>query len=278
MLRETFRTAEELNRTMTSHASKHPHDDAPDTEADFARLARLPDGAEKDQLRQSLVCAWLPMAHRLAVRFRDRGESLDDLQQVAALGLVKAVDRYEPERGFAFASFAVPTITGEIKRHFRDRLWSVHVPRRIQDIRQRIRTAHVELAEATNGGDTPTDEQVAEHTGMSEEEVREGNQALGSFRSLSLDAEMAGAGEGLSLADSLGESDGNFDVVVDREAVKPKLVELPERERNILYLRFFRGLSQRSIAEEMGMSQMHVSRLLRRSCNRVREKVLGDAA
>ena len=121
-------------------AKHHPHDDAPDTAEDFRKLATLPEGRQRDALRERIVEAWLPMADRLAGRFRSRGESFDDLRQVAALGLVKAVDRYDPERGNAFESYAVPTITGEIKRHFRDHMWTLHVPRRVQDLRNRFIT------------------------------------------------------------------------------------------------------------------------------------------
>jgi RNA polymerase sigma-B factor len=270
----------ELKAIMrTGVHTKHPHDDAPDTDAAFLRLAALPDGPERDTLRQELVEAWLPMADRLAGRFRNRGESLDDLRQVAALGLVKAVDRYDPGRGSAFVSFAVPTITGEIKRHFRDHMWTLHVPRRVQDLRGRVRTAHQELTQ-TVGGRAPTVSEVAKKAGMTEEEAIAGLEALDSYTALSLDAELPGAddGDGYSLSDSLGSPDPALDVVVDREAVKPRLRQLPERERKILYMRFFRDMTQSSIADDLGISQMHVSRLISRCCTRLREDILREAA
>ena len=258
----------------TVKARKHPHDDAPDTAADFRALAALPEGAERDALRGRIVEAWLPMADRLAGRFRSRGESLDDLRQVAALGLVKAVDRYDPELGNAFESYAVPTITGEIKRHFRDHMWTLHVPRRVQDLRNRVRFAVQDLQ--TVSGNRPTVAQIAAHAGLSEADVRAGQEALESFTALSLDAELPGSDDGYSLSDALGSVDPALDTVVDREAVAPRLAALPERERAILYMRFFGDMTQSRIAEQLGISQMHVSRLINRCCSRVRDQVLND--
>ncbi|MCT7353653.1 RNA polymerase sigma factor SigF [Streptomyces sp. 15-116A] len=254
----------------------HPHDDAPDTAEAFRRLAALPPGPERDALREEIVEAWLPMADRLAGRFRSRGESFEDLRQVAALGLVKAVDRYDPALGNAFESYAVPTITGEIKRHFRDHMWTLHVPRRVQDLRNKVRFASQDLSQ-TISGRRPTVAEIAERADLSEEEVRTGQEALESFTALSLDAELPGSDDGYSLSDALGAPDPALDTVVDREAVKERIAALPERERAILYMRFFGDMTQSSIAEELGISQMHVSRLISRCCGRVREEVLGDA-
>ncbi|SDJ53493.1 RNA polymerase sigma factor SigF [Streptomyces indicus] len=263
-------------RTSTG-STRHPHDDAPDTAADFRRLAALPVGPQKDALRQQLVCAWLPMADRLAGRFRGRGESYEDLRQVAALGLVKAVDRYDPERSHAFESYAVPTVTGEIKRHFRDHMWTLHVPRRVQDLRNRVRFASQDLAQ-TISGRSPTIEEIAERAGMTVDEARTGLEALDSFTALSLDAELPGSDDGYALRDALGSPDPALDVVVDREAVKPRLRALPERERAILYMRFFGDMTQSKIAEQLGISQMHVSRLISRCCASMREEVMQDQA
>ncbi|WP_128378899.1 RNA polymerase sigma factor SigF [Streptomyces cavernae] len=256
---------------------QHPHDDAPDTAEDFRRLATLPPGPQRDTLRDQIVEAWLPMAERLAGRFRSRGESFEDLRQVAALGLVKAVDRYDPDRGNAFESYAVPTVTGEIKRHFRDHMWTLHVPRRVQDLRNRVRFACQDLSQ-TISGRRPTVAEIAQHAHMSEDDVRIGLEALESFTALSLDAELPGSEDGYSLSDALGTTDPALDVVVDREAVKPRLAALPERERAILYMRFFGDMTQSRIAEQLGISQMHVSRLITRCCDRLREQVLSDAA
>ncbi|MFG3019631.1 SigB/SigF/SigG family RNA polymerase sigma factor [Streptomyces sp. NPDC048254] len=260
---------------QTTHAPpRRSHDDAPDTASLFARLAALgDDGPERDALRDELVAAWLPMAHRIAGRFRDRGESVEDLRQVAALGLVKAVDRYDPSRG-AFESYAVPTITGEVKRHFRDRMWALRVPRRVQELRNRVRVARRELTE-NPGSAEPSIADLAAHTGLTEDEVNAGMEALESFSTLSLDAELAAGEDGYSLADTLGDTDGSYDTVVDREAAKEGLRRLPERERAILYMRFFEDMTQSRIAESLGISQMHVSRLISRSCARVRAEALG---
>ncbi|AZS83997.1 RNA polymerase sigma factor SigF [Streptomyces griseoviridis] len=256
---------------------RHSHHDAPDTADAFLKLAGLPAGHERDTLRAEIVEAWLPMADRLAGRFRSRGESFDDLRQVAALGLVKAVDRYDPALGNAFESYAVPTVTGEIKRHFRDHMWTLHVPRRVQDLRNRVRIAHQDLSQ-TIAGRRPTVAEIAERAGMSEEDAKAGLEALESFSALSLDAEMPGSDDGYSLSDALGFADPALDTVVDRESVAPRLAALPERERTILYMRFFADMTQSRIAEQLGISQMHVSRLINRSCTRVRNQVLREAA
>ncbi|MDN3024376.1 SigB/SigF/SigG family RNA polymerase sigma factor [Streptomyces sp. S.PB5] len=260
----------------TNSAGRRRHDDAPETAALFARLAVLEDGPEREAIRDELVTAWLPMAHRIAGRFRERGESLEDLRQVAALGLVKAVDRFDPERG-AFESYAVPTITGEVKRHFRDRMWALRVPRRVQELRNKVRVARRELTQ-TPGSAEPTLTELAAHTGLTEDEVATGLEALESFSALSLDAELSAGEDGYSLADTLGSSDSSYDVVVDRESAKAGLRRLPERERAILYMRFFEDMTQSRIADRLGISQMHVSRLISRSCARVRAEVLGERA
>jgi RNA polymerase sigma-B factor len=263
--------------TPRHRPSRHPHDDAPDTAEAFRRLARLPDGPEKEKLRQEVVIAWIPMAERLAGRFRNRGESAEDLRQVAALGLVKAVGRYDPSRGTAFESFAVPTVVGEVKRHFRDHLWGLHVPRRVQELRNRVRTARQELGGGAEGtrGHGPTVAEIAERAGLTEEEVVLGMAALECFSAMSLDADLPGA-EGHTLADSLGHPDARLDRVVDRVALAPRLRELPERERHILYLRFFAEMTQSQIAELLGISQMHVSRLISRTCARLRAEILAE--
>ncbi|MFE5857000.1 SigB/SigF/SigG family RNA polymerase sigma factor [Streptomyces sp. NPDC056500] len=253
-----------------------PHDDAPDTEAAFVRLADTPSGPERDALRQELIRAWLPMSERLASRFKNRGETFEDLCQVAALGLVKAVDRYDPQRGSAFVSFAVPTITGEVKRHFRDHMWTLHVPRRVQDQRNRVRTAQRELLQ-TISGRTPTEAEIARRAGLTVAETKSGMEALGCYSTLSLDAQPSGGDHGVALAEVIGAPDHALDVVIDREAVRPRLRKLPERERKILYMRFFRDMTQSSIAKDLGISQMHVSRLISNLCDRLRREIIQDA-
>ncbi|MFJ4681955.1 SigB/SigF/SigG family RNA polymerase sigma factor [Streptomyces sp. NPDC091377] len=250
--------------------SHRAHHDAPDTATEQRDLTVLPEGPERDRLREEVVRAWLPMAHRIAGRYRDRGESLDDLRQVAAVGLVKAVDGYDPGRG-AFESYAVPTITGEVRRHFRDHTWTVRVPRRTQDLRGRVRGVHQELSQS---GHEPSEGEIAERTGLDTDDVREGLSALHAYSALSLDADLTlgEAGE-TTLADTLGGRDPDLDKILDREAVKPLLAELPEREQRLLYLRYFQGFTQTRIAEEFGVSQMHVSRLLSTTCTRLRERL-----
>ncbi|MEU3663933.1 SigB/SigF/SigG family RNA polymerase sigma factor [Streptomyces sp. NPDC032940] len=255
-------------------ANRRRHDDAPDTAALFARLSGLADGPERDAVRDELVTAWLPMAHRIAGRFRDRGESIEDLRQVAALGLVKAIDRFDPERG-AFESYAVPTITGEVKRHFRDRMWALRVPRRVQELRNKVRVARRELTQSP-GSPEPSLAALAAHTGLTEDEVSAGMEALESFSTLSLDAELSAGDDGYSLADTLGAADASYDTVIDRESAKEGLRRLPERERAILYMRFFEDMTQSRIADRLGISQMHVSRLISRSCARVRDEAMGQ--
>ncbi|MFR9795637.1 RNA polymerase sigma factor SigF [Streptomyces sp. MS06] len=262
-------------RTAATRTTRHPHHDAPDTDDVFARLTRLPEGPQRRALRDELVRLWLPMAERIAVRFRGRGENLEDLYQVAALGLVKAVDHYDPDRGRAFEAYAVPTITGEVKRHFRDHMWTLHVPRRVQELRNRVRRTARELSQTTQGRQ-PTVAEIADRAGLSEDEVRTGMEALQCFTALSLDAELPGT-DGYALADGLGGPDPGFEAVVDRIAVRPCIEALPERERTILYLRFFQGMTQSSIARRLGISQMHVSRLLNSCFAHLRAEILADA-
>ncbi|GAA2299069.1 SigB/SigF/SigG family RNA polymerase sigma factor [Streptomyces kunmingensis] len=256
-------------------AERRLHDDAPETAEAFHRLAAAPEGPERDLLSQELVEAWLPMAHRLATKFRNRGENLEDLKQVAAMGLVKAVDRYDPARG-AFESYAVPTITGELRRHFRDHTWDVRVPRRVQDLRNKVRVARRDVMDRPgHAGEAGTDE-IAAQAGLTPDEVRDGMEALESYSSLSLDAESGAAADGLSIADTLGHTEPGYDVIADREAAKEGLRALPERERTILYLRYFEDMTQAGIAERVGISQMHVSRLITRSCAKVRDHANRD--
>ncbi|WP_328314734.1 SigB/SigF/SigG family RNA polymerase sigma factor [Streptomyces sp. NBC_00442] len=256
---------------------QHGHGDAPDTSAAFVRLGTLVRGPEYETLRADLVAQWLPMAQRLALRYRNRGAETDDLYQVAAIGLLKAVDRYEAARG-PFEAYAIPTINGELKRHFRDVLWAVHVPRRVQDLRNKVRIARQELKAMRPG--EPTVAELAARSGLDEQDVRAGLAALGSFKSLSLEAETrtegGEGGESVCLTDTLGAPDPGFDAVIDREAVRPALRALPERESRILYMRFFEGMTQNQIAAELGISQMHVSRLLNSTCARLRDQALDD--
>ncbi|MDQ1051609.1 SigB/SigF/SigG family RNA polymerase sigma factor [Streptomyces sp. V4I2] len=260
-------------RTQNRRSARR-YDDAPDTDAAFRRIAALPHGPERSALRQEVVCAWMPMAERLARRFRHRGESFEDLKQVAQLGLVKAVSRFDASRGTAFPSFAIPTILGEVKRHFRDELWIVHVPRRIQELRGRVRSAGHECS--SRGSHEPSVPEIAAHTGLSEAEVRLGQGALESFAARSLDAVPGHSADSHPLTDTLGGLEPGFDRIVNREALRPLLRALPERERQILYMRFFCEMTQSRIALQLGLSQMHVSRLITQTCARLRDQVMTD--
>ncbi|MFD3480388.1 SigB/SigF/SigG family RNA polymerase sigma factor [Streptomyces sp. NPDC058695] len=257
--------------------SRRVHDDSPDTAGTFVHLAGLDKGPERDLLREEVVEAWLPVAHRIAVRFHNKGESIEDLHQVAAMGLLKAINGYDPQRG-RFEPYAVPTIRGELRRHFRDHMWDVHVPRRVQDLRNRVRLARRDLAQQPGAGSEPSVAAVAAHAHLTEDEVRDGLKAIDGFSALSLDAGLLSSGDDdtFSFADALGAPDEAYDVITDREAAKAGLERLPERERTILYLRFFEDMTQTRIAEHFGISQMHVSRLIQTSCRRVREEATRD--
>ncbi|KOV71350.1 MULTISPECIES: SigB/SigF/SigG family RNA polymerase sigma factor [unclassified Streptomyces] len=258
--------------TQSAAPARRRHSDASASMALFGRLAELEHGPERDSIRDELTTAWLPLAYHIAGRFRDRGESIEDLRQVAALGLFKAIDRFDPERG-AFVSYAVPTITGEVKRHFRDRMWALRVPRRVQELRNKVRIARGELAQIP-GSPEPSVASLAAHTGLTEKEVSAGMEALECFNTLSLDVELSAGDDGYSLADTLSAVDTSYDTVIAWESVKDGLRRLPERERSILYMRFFEDMTQSRIADRLGISQMHVSRLISHSCARVRNEVM----
>ncbi|MBZ2410606.1 SigB/SigF/SigG family RNA polymerase sigma factor [Streptomyces albidoflavus] len=248
--------------------------DSPRTTELFRRLRAMPGGEEKRRLRDALLEEWLPMARRLAARYQDCGEQYEDLCQVAALGLLKAVDRYDPDRGVSFAGFAVPTVLGELRRHFRDNTWGLHVPRRVQELRSAVRAALQVLGPLT-APRAPTVEELAAHTSLSGEEVRRGLEALHSYRPASLE-ELLNAETRLTVGDRQGVTEPGYVLAENRESVRRALAGLPARERLILYLRFFLSRTQRSIAAELGLSQMHVSRLITQACSRVRRDVEGD--
>jgi RNA polymerase sigma-B factor len=218
--------------------------------------------AERAQLRSDLVELHLPLAEYLARRFGNRGEPHEDLVQVATIGLIKAIDRFDLERGVAFSTYATPTIVGEIKRHFRDRGWTIRVPRRLQEIQAVINQAVSDLGQEL--GRSPTVSELAGRVGMSEEEILEGLESANAYSPLSLDAPDP-SGELGAVIDQLGDYDDALDAVIDRETVKPLLDRLDARAKRILLLRFFRNMTQSQIADELGISQMHVSRLLSRT-------------
>ena len=228
------------------------------------------------RVRDELVEMHIPLARFLARRFDHRGESADDLLQVALLGLLKAVERFDPERGLQFSTFATPTIVGELKRHFRDKGWAVRVPRRMQELHLQLANAVGTLTQEFGRSPTPAD--VAVHLGVSEEEVLEAMEAGGLYRLTSLDGTAASDDDSTELTSMIGEDDPEYERVEQRSQLYAMLGTLPERERTIVYLRFFGGLTQSEIAARIGISQMHVSRLLSRSVAQLRGHVLDGVA
>ncbi|MGY1744404.1 RNA polymerase sigma factor SigF [Blastococcus sp. SYSU D00695] len=241
----------------------------------FAELATLDkDDPRRERLREVLVEEHLPLVRHFARRFSNRGEPFDDLLQVGTLGLIAAIDRFDPTRGVEFLSFAVPTITGEIKRHFRDQGWSVRVPRRLQELHLSLNSAVGELAQ--KNGRAPTPSELAEHLGIPREEVLEGLAVANAYRSSSLDERLSGEDDSPTLAATLGEEDAALEGVEYRESLQPLLATIPPRERRILILRFFGNMTQSQIAADIGISQMHVSRLLSQTLAKLREGLLKD--
>ncbi|OEJ94458.1 RNA polymerase sigma factor SigF [Streptomyces thermolilacinus] len=267
------RMSENVNE-QRGGAQRHDPQDRSGARAMFVELRSLPDGSpEKAELRNRLVRMHLPLVEHLARRFRNRGEPLDDLTQVATIGLIKSVDRFDPERGVEFSTYATPTVVGEIKRHFRDKGWAVRVPRRLQELRLSLTTATAELSQ--RHGRSPTVHELAEKLGISEEEVLEGLESANAYSTLSLDVPDTDD-ESPAVADTLGAEDEALEGVEYRESLKPLLEDLPPREKRILLLRFFGNMTQSQIAQEVGISQMHVSRLLARTLAQLREKLLVD--
>jgi RNA polymerase sigma-B factor len=231
----------------------------------FIKYRQTRDRAIRDELAES----HLPLATHLAKRFDRRGEPLEDLIQVASLGLLKAIDRYEPDRGVEFSTFAVPTIVGELKRHFRDRAWSVRVPRRVQELHLELGAAVGELTHELHR--SPTITELANRIGASVDDVLQAMDAGHAYRSDSLDAPSSTSGsESSTLASRLGEEDSGLADLVERTEIASLLATLPERERTIIVLRFFAGLTQSEIADRVGISQMQVSRLLTRTLDSLR--------
>jgi RNA polymerase sigma-B factor len=235
----------------------------------LTELASLPpDGEDYTRLRARIIEDLLPLAMHLAGRFRNRGEAFEDLAQVANLALIKAVDGFDPQRGVSFSSYAVPFIVGELKRHFRDKTWQVRVPRRLQELSLSVNRVADELTQRL--GRSPRISDLAAHLGVSEEEVLEGLEAAGAYHSLSLDAPAGAEEGGVSLGDLIGAEDSDLQQVDARVALPPLLATLPAREQRILAMRFFGNLTQSQIAAELGISQMHVSRLITKALNTLR--------
>jgi RNA polymerase sigma-B factor len=218
--------------------------------------------------REALVERFLPLARQLARRYQRGGESLDDLVQVASLGLLKAIDRFEPDRTTAFSSFAVPTILGELKRHFRDRGWAVRVPRDLQEMAVRVDRLADEMARSL--GRAPTAAELANEIGTTPERVLEAREAAGAYRAVSLDRSRDDDEEGEGMADVFGAEDPGFGEAEDAATVERLMSVLSDREREVLRLRFAEDLTQSEIGARVGVSQMHVSRLIRQAIARLR--------
>jgi RNA polymerase sigma-B factor len=229
--------------------------------------------------RDALVDRFLPLARQLARRYQRGSEPLDDLVQVASLGLLKAIDRFEPNRDTAFSSFAVPTILGELKRHFRDRGWSVRVPRDLQEMAVRVDRVSEDLSREL--GRAPTPAEIAENIGISTEQVMEAREAAGAYRAISLDRPREDAEEGEGMSESMGAEDPGYRLAEAAATVERLMSVLSEREREVLRLRFEEDLTQSEIGARVGVSQMHVSRLIRQAVAQLRdaaEQAQDDAA
>jgi RNA polymerase sigma-B factor len=238
--------------------------------AELFALLRDPGASRAEQAtaREDLVHLHLPLVEHCARRFRNRGEPFEDLVQVGTIGLIKSVDRFEADRGVEFSTYATPTIIGEIKRYFRDKGWAIRVPRRLQELRMQIVATTAEVTQTL--GRSPTPRELAERIGCSVEEIIEGMESSNAYSTLSLDATDGGEETGGSMLDALGIDDPDLEHVEVRESIKPMLDQLDPREKRILVLRFFKNMTQTQIAEEIGISQMHVSRLLTRTLDQMR--------
>lgn len=230
--------------------------------------------ADAAVLRDEIVTRALPLAEHIARRFRGRGEPYDDLLQVARLGLVNAVDRFDVDRGTDFVSFAVPTIMGEVRHHFRDVGWAMRVPRKLKDLHLEVTKAVEVLSHRL--GHSPTASEIAAELGIEREEVAEVLIAGSAYQTMSTDVPLRGGEDEAALGDTLGAPDSSLENVDGHVDLEPALAHLPERERAILVLRFYGGLTQTQIAQRMGISQMHVSRLLAKTLSALREELVEE--
>lgn len=229
-----------------------------------------PDHPDRARLRARVIEEHLPMAGRLARRFTGRGELAEDLAQVAALALIKAVDRYDPAQQVPFTGYAVPFILGALKRHFRDAAWAMRVPRAVKDLGPQVATAAHELGQQR--GRTPAAAEIADHLHVALADVLTAMESWHAYRMLSLNSSPTG-GTGADLIDGIGAVDQRYAAVEDRLCLRPALAGLAPRERRILAMRVYARMSQSEIAAEVGLSQMHVSRLLKRTLDRLRAQI-----
>jgi RNA polymerase sigma-B factor len=260
--------------TSSTTSSRHTRETDAAAKALLTLLTDLPEGEDRARVRARLIELYIPLAEYLARRFRNRGEQLDDLVQVANLGLIKSVDGYDAGRGAAFTSYAIPMIVGELKRHFRDKGWDVRVPRRLQELRLEITKVSGDLAQDL--GRSPTVADLATRLDVSEEEIIEGLDCGQAYRAMSLDAPVGNDGDAgqTGLGDLLGGVDPDMETVEHRESLRPLLAKLPVREQKIIAMRFFGNMTQSQIAIELGISQMHVSRLLSHALGELRKGLL----
>jgi RNA polymerase sigma-B factor len=229
-----------------------------------ALFARLPDDAARDEI----VLRFVSFAEYLARRFAGRGEPLEDLNQVANVGLLNAVDRFDPSRNVRFSTFAAATIVGELKRHFRDKGWALRVPRRMQELAVRINQVLPELTQSL--GRSPTIPELAEHLDVTADDIVEATDAVQAYSTSSLDAPIGG--EGKAPIETIGGDDPSLELLEEWSTLAPTVAELSPRDRRVLYLRFFRGLTQSEIAQDVGVSQMHVSRILTQTLEKLRRR------
>ena len=241
------------------------------TQQMLRQLADTDDDRERDRLCDEIVLLNMHVAQSIARRYRQRGAEFDDLAQVAHLGLVKAVDRYDPDSGSHFLAFAVPTITGEVKRFFRDYCWAIRPTRRIQEVQHAIASCEPELTQLL--GRSPTVPELAEELGVDQDHVMEALASDGYFNLVSLDMPAGWEDSSRSLADEVGEDDWHLSWVENHELLAPALEKLSEREKRLLWLRFEKGWKQTQIAADLGISQMQVSRLLSALLHRLREEL-----
>lgn len=266
---------------MTSSSPQHAAEggEASPLSADMAPARGLlvelrsapPTDPRRAQLRDSLVDLHMPLARYLATRFRGRGEPLDDLIQVAVIGLLKAIDGFDSERGVDFRSYAIPTMTGELKRHFRDKGWSIRVPRRLTEMRLEVAEATAVLTQQLQRTLTAAD--LADYLGVTEAEVRESQLAARAYSTASLSTRLDPGDSGSTLADVLGTVDAGMSTVEDRQALRPLIAALPHRQRRIIGMHYYANMTQLEIAKHVGISQMHVSRLLTRSLAQLRDSI-----
>ncbi|MEV6426930.1 RNA polymerase sigma factor SigF [Nocardia sp. NPDC051463] len=262
----------EVAETLEEAGSSGGYDDVA---ALFEQLsASTPGTARHTALRAELIGRCIPLADHIARKFSGRGEPFDDLTQVARVGLVHAVDRFDISRGSNFLSFAVPTIMGEVRRYFRDNTWAMRVPRRVKETHLRIGAAIDSLSQSL--GRSPTAKEIAAELDVDPDEVTQAVIAGNAYQPSSIDAASLGRDTDASLLDTLGEEESQFDRVEEYVAIRPLLAGLPERERRILTMRFFESMTQTQIAQRMGISQMHVSRILAKTLARLREQSTRD--